>query len=128
MLDELATQPTDSLDAVDLSMVAGIVISAFGIKVTLADVHDHLVSVPAAALTGGVALYLFALSLLKRRNIGSFNQPRLTAAAILVLLAPVATQVPALLSLALVAVVSCCLVAYETWRYAEARDRIRHGR
>jgi low temperature requirement protein LtrA len=117
----------DSYTFLHLPMVAGIVIFAFGVKVTLDDVNVHLASVPAAALTGGVALYLLALSLLKRRNIGSFNWPRLTAAATLVILAPVAAHLPALLTLGLVALVSCCLVAYEFWRYAEARDRIRHG-
>ena len=117
----------DSFTYLHLPMVAGIVIFAFGVKTTLAHVHAHLASVQAAALTGGVGLYLVALSLLKRRNIGSFNQPRLTAAVLLVLLAPAVTQLPALVSLGLVAVVVCGLVAYETWRYAEARDRIRHG-
>jgi low temperature requirement protein LtrA len=124
---EQARMAAQSFTFLHLPMVAGIVIFAFGVKVTLDDVSSHLKSLPAAALMGGVALYFLALSLLKRRNIGSFNQPRLTAAAILALLVPVATQVPALLSLALVATVSCSLVAYESWRYAEARDHIRHG-
>jgi low temperature requirement protein LtrA len=90
-------------------------------------VHAQLASLPAFALTGGVALYLLALSALKRRNIGSWNYPRLVAAALLAILAPIATQIPALASLAVVAAVACGVVAYETWRYAEARDRIRHG-
>jgi len=117
----------DSFTYLHLPMVTGIVVFAFGVKTTLAHVHAHLGSVAAVALTGGVALYLFALSLLKRRNIGSFNYPRLVAAGILAILAPVATHLEALVSLALVAAVGCGLVAYETWRYAEARDRIRHG-
>ncbi len=33
----------------------------------------------AVALCGGVALYLLALSAFKRRNVGSFNNPRLVA-------------------------------------------------
>jgi low temperature requirement protein LtrA len=108
-------------------MVTGVVVFAFGVKTTLAHVHAHLHSLPAAALCGGVALYLLALSAFKRRNIGSFNNPRLVAAAALVVLAPLATVLPALLSLALVAVVTSVLIAYEVRRYAEARDRIRHG-
>ena len=82
---------------------------------------------PAAALCGGVALYFVALSALKRRNIGSFNRPRLVAAAMLAGLAPVATVVPALVALALVAVVAVGLIAYEVVRYADTRDRVRHG-
>jgi low temperature requirement protein LtrA len=122
-----ARMARDSFSYLHLPMVAGIVLFAFGVKTTLAHVHEHLPSVPATALAGGVALYLLALSLLKRRNIGSFNLPRLVAAALLVLLVPAVTRLPAVVSLGLVAAVMCGLVAYETWRYAEARDRIRHS-
>ena len=122
-----ARMARDSFTYMHLPMVAGIVTFAFGVKVTLAHVHADLPSLPAVALTCGVGLYLLALSGLKRRNIGSWNYPRLVAAAVLACLVPVAMHVPALASLALVASVACGLVAYETWRYAEARDRIRHG-
>lgn len=122
-----ARMARDSYDYLHLPMLAGIVVFAFGVKTTLADVHAHLDAVPAVALAGGVGLYLLALSALKRRNIGSFNHPRLVAAALLAILVPVATQLPALVSLALVAAVMCGLVAFETWHYAEARDRIRHA-
>jgi len=122
-----ARMARDSFTYLHLPMVAGIVVFAFGVKTTLAHVDAHPASVAAVALTGGVALYLLALSTLKRRNIGSWNYPRLVAAGILTLLAPAATQLPALVSLGLVAAVATGLVAYETWRYAEARDRIRHG-
>jgi low temperature requirement protein LtrA len=108
-------------------MIAGIVVFAFGVKATLAHAHAHLEGVAAAALCGGVALYLLALSAFKRRNVGSFNYPRLVAAAILAGLAPVATTLPALVSLALVTATACALIAYEVVRYAEARDRIRHS-
>jgi hypothetical protein len=49
------------------------------------------------------------------------------ASAALAALAPVATALPALLSLGLVALIACTLIAYEVHRYAEARDRIRHA-
>src|SRR5690242_4485045 len=124
---ERARMARDSFTFLHLPMVAGIITFAFGVKVTLAHVDAHLASVSAVALTGGVALYLLALSALKRRNIGSFNYPRLVAAGVLAILAPVATRLPALAALALVTAVACCLVAYETWRYWEARNRIRHA-
>ena len=86
----------------------------------------HLDAVPAVALCGGVALYLVALSAFKRRNIGSCNCPRLVAAAALAVLAPIATAIPALLALA--------LVAASVWRswgtrpcLRRHRDRVRHG-
>jgi len=125
--DEQVRIARDSYTYLHLPMVAGIVLSAVGVKKTLAGVGDELHDVPAVALCGGVALYFVALSALKRRNIGSFNVPRLVAAAALVALVPVATAVPALLALALVAVVACALIAFEFVHYAGARERIRHG-
>jgi low temperature requirement protein LtrA len=116
----------DSYSYLHLPMVAGIVIFAFGVKTTLAHVHEHLQTIPAVGLCGGVALYFFALSAFKRRNIGSFNNPRLVAATALIVLIPLATRLPALASLALVSVIACALITFEVFRYAEARDRIRH--
>ncbi|HEY2939974.1 MAG TPA: low temperature requirement protein A [Gaiellaceae bacterium] len=113
----------DSYTLLHLPMVAGIVVFAFGVKTTLAHVDAHLHGVPATALCGGVALYLLALSRFRLRHVGSF----LIAAAALAALAPVATMLPALLSLGLVALIACGLIAYDVHRYAEARDRIRHG-
>jgi low temperature requirement protein LtrA len=117
----------DSYTYLHLPMVAGIVLLALGVKKTLGHVGHDLEPVPAAALCGGVALYLLALSAFKRRNVGSFNRPRLVAAALLVVLAPVATAMPALVSLTFVALISTALIAFEVARYAPARERIRHG-
>jgi low temperature requirement protein LtrA len=116
----------DSYSYLHLPMVGGIVLFAFGVKTALAHVHVHLHSVAAVGLCGGVALYLVALSCFKRRNIGSFNNPRLFAAGVLIALVPAVTTLPALLSLTLVTIVAFALIAYEVLRYAEARDRIRH--
>jgi low temperature requirement protein LtrA len=117
----------DSYTYLHLPMVAGVIVFAIGVKKTLGDVGAELHAVPAVALCGGVALYLLALSTFKRRNIGSFNVPRLVAASVLAALAPLALALPALLSLGLVAVVTCGLIAFEVVHYAEARDRIRHA-
>jgi low temperature requirement protein LtrA len=123
--DARARMARDSYTYLHLPMVAGIVLFAFGVKKSLGHVDSALDAVPAVALCGGVALSLLALSAFKRRNIGSFNQPRLVACAVLVVLVPVATAVPALLALALVAAVGCVLIAYEVIAYAPARVRIR---
>ena len=125
--DEQVRIARDSFTYLHLPMVAGIVVFALGIKKTLAHVDHELATVPAVALCGGAALYVLALSAFKRRNIGSFNVPRLVAASALIVLAPIATAIPALLAVALVAAISVALVAYEFVAYAEARDRIRHG-
>jgi low temperature requirement protein LtrA len=116
----------DSYTYLHLPMVAGIVVFAVGAKRAL-EVSGELPAVPAWALCAGVALYLVALSAFKRRNVGSWNQPRLVAAATLVALAPLATTLPALLSLTLVALIACALIAYEVTAYSEARERIRHA-
>jgi low temperature requirement protein LtrA len=117
----------DSYTYLHLPMIAGIIVFAIGVKRTLLDVGGHLHPVVATALCGGLALYLIALSTFKRRNVGSFNRPRLVVAGILAALIPAAERVPALAALAIVAVATCGLIAFEFVRYAEARDRIRHG-
>jgi low temperature requirement protein LtrA len=116
----------DSYTYLHLPMVAGIVVFAVGAKRTL-EVSGELPAVPAWALCAGVALYLVALSAFKRRNVGSWNQPRLVAAAALVALAPLATALPALLALTLVALIACALITYEMTAYSAARERIRHA-
>ncbi len=84
------------------------------------------VNVTAFSMCGGVALYLLALSAFKRRNYGSFNYPRLVSAAVLLAVIPLAGAVRPPIALGLVAAVTAALIAYETLRYAAARDRIRH--
>jgi low temperature requirement protein LtrA len=125
--DERVRIARDSFTYLHLPMVAGIVLVAVGVKQTLAHMDDHLHVVPAVALCGGAALYLVALSAFKRRNIGSFNYPRLVAAAALIVLVGIATAIPAVVALGLVAAVGVALVSYETVAYAEARHRIRHA-
>lgn len=104
-----------------LPMVAGVVIFAFGAKTTLTRYGPHLHAVAAAALTGGVGLYLLALSLFKWRTIGRLSCPGIAAAAILAALAPLATQVPGLSALGAVAAVVVVLAGYEFWRDGGAR-------
>ena len=116
----------DSYTYLHLPMVAGIILFAVGVKKTLGHVDKELDTVPAVCMCCGVALYLLALSALKRRNIGSFNYPRLVAAAALAAFTAVAVHVAAIAALAGVAAITCTLIAYEALHYAAARDRIRH--
>jgi len=90
------------------------------------DLTDALTGVPLVALYGGVATYLLGHVAFRRRNIGSWNLHRSIVALLLLLLVPVAWQLPALLSLAIVAALLALLVVYEVLRFGEARDRIRH--
>jgi low temperature requirement protein LtrA len=118
----------DSYSYLHLPMVAGIVLVALGIKKVLAHVGDPLAAVPAVALCGGVALYLLGHNAFRLRDAGSFSVPRLVAAATSLALVPLAVLLPALLSLAGVAVVLVTLAAYETVRERELRRKLRGER
>jgi low temperature requirement protein LtrA len=108
-----------------LPMVAGIVLFAFALRVTLAQVGDHLDTIAALGLCGGPALYLFAYVAIRLRVTRTLGGGRLIAAVACLLLWPVALAVPALASLTLVAVVWVALHAYEIiwWREARAQTR-----
>ena len=116
----------DSYSIIHFPIVAGIVLAAFGLKKTLEHVGDPLDSVPAAALVGGVAVYLLGHVAFRWRQVHSLSRQRSLAAVGTVLLYPVALTVPALVTLALVLVLLCVLIVYEVNRFAEARERVRH--
>ncbi len=67
-------------------------------KTTIGRYDNHLHAVPAFALLGGVATYL---------------------------LVPVATELPALATLALASILLWALIAYDTRSYGEARHQVR---
>ena len=117
----------DSYSYLHLPMVAGIILFAVGAKKTLGDVGEPLKLVPAVTLCGGVALYLFAHILFRLRNVGSLNKQRVVVVVLLLALLPLAVELPALATLALVAALCVGLIAYEAIRFAEARDRVRHA-
>jgi len=108
-----------------LPMVAGIVLFAFALKATLAHVDDDLHTVSALGLCGGPALYLFAYVALRFRVSRTLGGGRLVAAVACALLWPIATVVPALVALTLIAMIWVALHAYEIiwWREARARTR-----
>jgi low temperature requirement protein LtrA len=111
-----------------LPMVAGIVLFAFAVKSVLKHVGGELGTIEALALCGGSALYLFAYVALRFRVARSLRGGRLVAAVACVLLIPVATVVPALAALALVAGVWVALHAYELIWWREARAQLRAQR
>jgi low temperature requirement protein LtrA len=117
----------DSYSYLHFPMVAGIVLSAFGLEETLAHVDDPLEAVAAFALLGGVGLYLLAHVALRLRNAHTFNRQRLVLGIGLFALIPFATVVPALATLAGVDVLLWVMIAYETANYDERRYRLRHG-
>jgi low temperature requirement protein LtrA len=115
----------DAYTYLHLPMVAGVVLFAFAMKVTLAHVGRELDTIPALALCGGCALYLLAFALLRFRVSRTLGRGRTTAAVAFALLFPVALAVPALAALALVAAVWVAFHAYEIiwWREQRAQAR-----
>jgi low temperature requirement protein LtrA len=115
----------DSYSYIHLAMVAGIVMLAFGLKVAIGHDDEHLHAVPAFALLGGVAIYLFGLVAFRYRHIQTVNRKRLGAGIVLLILVPVATAVPALISLAVVDVLIWTMIAFEHRGYGEGRAQFR---
>ena len=127
---EQALMARDSYSYIHLLMIAGIVLMALGAKKTIAHVDEPLKIVPAVALCGGVALYLIGHIAFRWRNVHTFNRHRSIAALLAALCIPVATEVDALVSLALMAALTAGLIAFEVIRFREARGRLRatvHG-
>ena len=116
-----------------LPMIAGIILMSLGLKKVLGyvggedghTVADPIYGVPLAALYGGAALYLLGHVGFKWYLTRSLNMERLVVAAVLLGLIPAVAMLPALVSLAVLAVVLSALIGYETFRYAEQRREIR---
>ncbi len=116
----------DSYSYLHFPMIAGIVLLALGVKKTIGDVGDPLKVVPAVAMLGGAALYLLGHVAFRWRNIHTLNKQRLLCAVLLVALVPLAVELPALATLAILAGILTALITYEALRFAELRDRVRH--
>jgi low temperature requirement protein LtrA len=116
----------DSFSILHLPMVAGIVLAALGMKKVLGHVEDPLKLVPTFALLGGTAIYLLGHVAFRLRNVHTLNRRRLGLAIVLLALVPFADALPAIVPLAFLAAALSVLIAYETYVYGEARQRVRH--
>jgi hypothetical protein len=107
-------------------MVAGIVLVALGMQKTLGHPEDPLKLVPAVALLGGTAMYPSPTW-----PSGCATWARSTATAsgsvLLVALTPLGVEIPALATLGVLAGIPRGAHRFETPRFAEARDRVRHA-
>jgi low temperature requirement protein LtrA len=118
-----------------LPMIIGVIMMSLGLKKALgyvAGVDEHVLAdplkgIPLAALFGGVALYLLALTAFKRYVAGSVTLERVVAAVLLLALAPLMPLVPALVALTVLTAVLVALAARETHRFREVRHHIRHS-
>jgi low temperature requirement protein LtrA len=116
----------DSYSYIHLIMVAGIVLVALGLKKTIGHFGDELATVPAFALLGGLAIYLLGLVAFRYRHVRTVNRQRSMLALILLILVPVATQMPALVALAIANLLLWPMIVYETRLYGERRRLVRH--
>lgn len=116
----------DSYSYLHLPMVIGIVLCALGLKKTIEHVDDPLKLIGAVGLLGGPALYLLAHVAFRWRNVHRFSTQRVVIAAALLALIPLHKDIDALPLVGIVVVLLWALIAYETWRFAELRDRLRH--
>ncbi|PWV76618.1 low temperature requirement protein LtrA [Nocardia neocaledoniensis] len=116
-------------------MIAGVIALSLGLKKVLYYVGDSshhtltdaLYGIPLGALYGGPALFLLGVVAAKYYAVKEVSIGRVVTAVLLVVLAPLASQLPALASLALLCAVLAALVVFETVRYATPRDEIRHA-
>ncbi|WP_328322314.1 low temperature requirement protein A [Kribbella sp. NBC_00382] len=139
----LAAEPTetrpklarDAYTFLHFPMVAGIVLLALGLKKVLEYVgdteHHHLddplKGIGLYALFFGVVLYLLGHVGFKWRTTHQLGISRLITAALCVAALPLLLHVPALGQLAVLAVLLTGLVAFESVRFAQEREALRHG-
>ena len=117
-------------------MIIGVIMMALGLKKVLGYVGgdeghvlaDPIYGVPLAALYGGAALYLLAHVAFTWYVVGLASRERIGLVVLVLVLVPLVAVLPALLTLAVLAVVLGGLIAWETMRYAEVRHQIRHDR
>ena len=119
------TLARDSYSYMHFVMVAGIVLTALGLKKTIGDVDHALKTETAFALLGGVAIYLLGLVLFRYRHVKTINWQRLAIALLLFASLPLATEVDAVYLVCAVAIVLWAMIGFETRNYGEGRTRIR---
>src|SRR5258707_663516 len=106
--------------------MAGIVLVALGMKTAIAHFDEDLHTIPAIALLGGIAIYLLGLVAFRYRHVHTINRQRLGLAIVLLILVPVATAMPALISLAVADILIWTMIGYEHRGYGERRAQLRH--
>jgi low temperature requirement protein LtrA len=106
----------DAYTYLHVPIVAGIIATAVGANLLIAEPGDPQHGVGLAMVLGGPALYLLGENLFRWRVTRETNTKRLTVAGLLILLAPVAGHIAALL---LGVIVTTLLAALAVW---ESRD------
>jgi low temperature requirement protein LtrA len=135
----LARLARDYYSYLHLSMIAGIVLFALGVKRTIEQVDEPLATIPAIALCGGLSLYFLTHIGLRIRLVhfirrstterpGWIGPGRLATAVGTLAVIPVALELPALIALGLVAALCSALIAWDVVHYREHRMVVRQAR
>jgi low temperature requirement protein LtrA len=136
--EPLETRPKLARDAytfLHFPMVLGIVLLALGLKKVLEsvgdtehhDLADPLKGVGLYALFFGVAFYLLGHVGFKWRTTRRLGVSRLITAALVVVAVLALGKAPALAQLAVLTALLTGLVAFESVRFAQEREALRHG-
>jgi len=129
----------DSYPYLHLPMIAGIVLFALGLELTVEHVDERLVAVPAVALCGGLSLYFLSHVAMRIRLVyfmrrtssdapGLIGPGRLVTGLAMLALIPAVLGLPALVSLVLVTAVCWGLIAWDVVHYREHRIEVRRER
>lgn len=113
---ERAKLARDAYSYLHLPLVAGIAFFALGARVSVEHIDQSLAPLAALALTGGVALFYAGEVAYRWRDHHQLVVDRLLAAAAALLVFPLATSGPAILSLAALTVIGGVRLAWEWWR------------
>jgi low temperature requirement protein LtrA len=103
----------DAYSYLHLLLVAGIIVFAVGVKLSLRHVGQPLADAPRLALCGGIALYLLGHAAFRLRLAGEVNAEKIGFAATLIVLFAVGSELPAWSVLALAAATLAALCALE---------------
>jgi low temperature requirement protein LtrA len=103
----------DAYTYLHLPIVAGIIATAVGNDLLIAEPHHALHGVGLAMMLGGPALFLLGESAFVWRMIGTTNVTRVALAGVLILLMPIGGHVSALLVSLIVATLLSALAAWE---------------
>ncbi len=112
--DDPVLAAADAYSYLHLVIVAGIIIFAVGMKVTIHDVGAPLADVPRLALCGGIAMYLLGNVAFRLRLVGAVAYAKLAGAAALLAVFALGGGLSALWVTALATLVLVALCALET--------------
>jgi len=116
---------TDVYTYLHLALVAGIVITALGVEQAMHSIEDfHVLELFGAfALGGGIALYIAGTAFIWRRASGEWALIRLGGATLSLLVIPLLAALPAIVGLAVMAVIVGIVVGTEQFFGSRAKIR-----